>query len=120
MSPALLLLAIASATNPAPAPDASETPPPRSGTIVLRRCSLQFERTAALGSAQMGVRQDCLVQPGDRVKTGQVLGRLMDQDLRAELEQRQAEANNDTAVRACQAKYAQTLSRFRATDTLSR
>ena len=36
----------------------------------------------------MGLIQECLVRPGDRVKGGQVLGRLFNQDVLAELESR--------------------------------
>jgi RND family efflux transporter MFP subunit len=68
----------------------------------------------------MGVLQDCLVRPGERVQAGQVLGRLMDQELRAELEQRTAEANDDIVIRAGQAKYAQAMNKLRASDELNR
>ena len=36
----------------------------------------------------VGLIQECLVRPGDRVKAGQVLGRLFNKDVLAEIEVR--------------------------------
>ena len=43
-----------------------------------------------------GILKECLVEPGDQVKAGQVLGRLEDEDARAELQLREMEANSDS------------------------
>ena len=46
---------------------------PLGRVIVLRKCALDYERTASLGSTQSEVLEESLVEPGDRVKAGQVL-----------------------------------------------
>jgi multidrug efflux pump subunit AcrA (membrane-fusion protein) len=61
-----------------------------------------------------------LVKPGDRVKAGQVLGRLFDAELRAELELRRAEADNDTDIRLGEAKFALAQSKLKASEALSK
>jgi RND family efflux transporter MFP subunit len=58
------------------------------GVISLRRCTIEYSRSTLVGSNQYGLIRECLVRPGDRVKGGQVLGRLFDQDALAELESR--------------------------------
>src|SRR5579884_1898093 len=86
---------------------APEVPrPPGPGVIVLRHCVLEYDRTTRLGAAQMGVLGECLVREGDHVEAGQVLGRLRDADLRAELELRKAEAAGDVVVRLAEARAA--------------
>ncbi|HMB04555.1 MAG TPA: efflux RND transporter periplasmic adaptor subunit [Isosphaeraceae bacterium] len=78
IAPALVgVRAIAGAGAPAPP-----------GVIPLRRCTIEYSRSTLVGSNQYGLIRECLVRPGDRVKGGQVLGRLFDQDALAELESR--------------------------------
>jgi RND family efflux transporter MFP subunit len=100
-------------------PASGDAPGP-GGTILLRHCILEFDRAALLGSANTGVIQDVLVKPGDRVGAGQVLGRLLDADLRAELVLRIAEADNDTDVRLGELKLLQARSRLKASEVLSK
>src|SRR5512135_3607233 len=69
---------------------AGEGAPAPPGVIPLRRCTIEYSRSTLVGSNQYGLIQECLVRPGDRVKGGQVLGRLFDQDALAELESRTA------------------------------
>ena len=102
---------------PAGADDPPEAP---CETITLRRCVLEFERSTLLGTATTGVLQDCLVKPGDKVVAGQVLGRLHDQDLRAELELRAVESENDIDIRLNDAKHSQAMSKLKASESLIR
>src|SRR5947209_1229288 len=90
------------------------------GSIVLSRCILEFEKTTMLGASQTGVVGEIMVKPGDRVRAGQVLGRLFDAELRAELELRRAEAESDTDIRLGEAKLALALSKMRASEALSK
>jgi RND family efflux transporter MFP subunit len=90
------------------------------GQILLRRCILDFEQTAVLGAGASGLIQEILVKPGDRVKAGQVLGRLLDNDLRIELALRTAEAENTAEIRLGELKLAQALNRLKASDLLSK
>ena len=57
--------------------------------ILLQRCTIEYERSTRVGAnpnTQMGFLQDCLVRQGDRVKAGQVLGRLFNKDALANLQ----------------------------------
>ena len=111
-----LLLTLAAA-----GPGGGAEPAPGAGSpIVLSRCTLEFEKTTLLGAAQVGVVFEVLVKPGDRVKAGQVLGRLFDAELRAELDLRRAEAENDTDIRLGEAKRALALNKLKASETLSK
>jgi RND family efflux transporter MFP subunit len=58
-----------------------------SAVILLQKCIIEYERATSVGSNQnVGLIQECLVRPGDRVKAGQVLGRLFNRDVLAEIE----------------------------------
>ena len=69
----------------ATAGDGAPAPPE---VIPLQKCTIGYSRSTLVGSNQTGLIQECLVRPGDRVKGGQVLGRLFNQDVLAELEAR--------------------------------
>src|SRR6185312_14451196 len=54
---------------------------PASEIVLVKRCALSYERSTVVGvfatHGTMGSRiEECLVKQGDRVKKGQVLGRL--------------------------------------------
>ena len=66
--------------------DGAPSPP---GVILLQKCAIDYEHSTLVGPNQnVGRIQECLVRPGDRVQGGQVLGRLFNQDVLAELESR--------------------------------
>ena len=57
--------------------------------ILLQKCTIDYEHSTLVGSNQnIGRIQECLIRAGDRVKGGQVLGRLFNKDVLAELESR--------------------------------
>jgi len=57
--------------------------------ILLPKCTIDYERSTLVSpNLNIGRIQECLVRHGDRVKGGQVLGRLFNQDVLAELESR--------------------------------
>jgi RND family efflux transporter MFP subunit len=97
----LLLLLIALPVSNAGAQD------PSADKLVLRRCPVAYVRTTSVGAPTPGLLRDCLVEPGDRVEEGQVLGRLRDDEQRAEVQLRELEAKSDVDVRLNQAKKAQ-------------
>jgi RND family efflux transporter MFP subunit len=99
------------------APDAA-APASASGAIVIRHCTLEYEHASSVAAPHLGVLQECLVRPGDRVKAGQVLGRIQDQDVRAELELRSAEAKSDVSVRLSQARYDHEVAKLKASTAL--
>src|SRR5512135_1757813 len=67
---------------------AGEGAPAPPEIIPLQKCVVEYSRSTLVGSNQTGLIQECLVRPGDRVKGGQVLGRLFNKDVLAELESR--------------------------------
>jgi RND family efflux transporter MFP subunit len=97
-----------------------EPKPAAPSAIVLSRCTLEFEQTTLLGAAQMGVVSEMLVKPGDQVTVGQVLGRLFDAELRAELDLRRAEAESDIEIRLGEAKLALAMSKLKASEALGK
>ena len=67
---------------------ADETTSP-TAVILLQKCSIEYDRATPVGANyNVGLIQECLVRPGDRVKAGQVLGRLFNKDVLAEMEVR--------------------------------
>ncbi|MBV8317167.1 MAG: efflux RND transporter periplasmic adaptor subunit [Planctomycetaceae bacterium] len=65
---------------------AEEGVPASPEVIPLQKCTIDYERSTLVGPNQnVGRIQECLVRPGDRVKGGQVLGRLFNKDVQAEL-----------------------------------
>ncbi|MBV8611120.1 MAG: hypothetical protein JO034_27125, partial [Singulisphaera sp.] len=67
--------------------------------VSLQKCTIEYSRSALVGSNQTGRIQECLVRPGDRVRGGQVLGRLFNRDVLAELESRTvALESSETAI----------------------
>ena len=97
----LLLLVVALPPSHAGAED------PSADVLVLRRCPVGYVRTTTLGSSTHGLLRECLVEPGDRVEAGQVLGRLRDEEARAEVQLRELEAKSTVDVRLNEAKKAQ-------------
>ena len=73
---------------------ADETTSP-TAVILLQKCSIEYDRATPVGSNyNVGLIQECLVRPGDRVKAGQVLGRLFNKDVLAEMELRATALEN--------------------------
>jgi RND family efflux transporter MFP subunit len=82
----------------ATAGDGAPGPP---DVIPLRMCTIDYERSTQVGSnPNSGLIQECLVKTGDRVKAGQVLARLFNQDALAELACRKvALESSQTSIR---------------------
>jgi RND family efflux transporter MFP subunit len=112
---ALLALALA-----APVARSDEPSGTSAEVIVVRRCEIDFERSSLLGTSVMGVVAEVRVKVGDAVTSGQHLGRLLDGEIRAELEIRAAEAESDVAVRLGEARAAMALSKLRRSEKLNR
>ena len=91
-----------------------------SEAIVVRRCEVDFEHSAMLGPGVAGIVAEVRVKVGDSVKAGQVLGRLQDGDIRADLDIRAAEAESDLGIRLCEARLAASQSRLRRSEKLGR
>lgn len=97
---------------------APEGPPP--DPVVLRRCTIEFDRATMVGPALAGVVEGCLVKPGDRVERGQILGRMRDEQAVAELELRTLEAKDDVDIRLAEARKAQALNKMKTSAALLR
>ncbi len=99
---------------------AAQVPDPSAAGTVIRRCVMEYERNTPIGSPIYSTFKQCLVEAGSVVKTGQVLGRLQDDDVRAEVKLRETEANSDIDVRLSEAKSAKAQSKAARTALLVR
>jgi RND family efflux transporter MFP subunit len=98
---------------------ASDRAPERSdGVIVLRRCLIDHERITSVGPSSFGILKECFVEPGAEVKPGQILGRLEDEDVRAEVQLRETAATSDIDIRLSESKNALAQNRLKLTATL--
>ncbi|MFO0910439.1 MAG: efflux RND transporter periplasmic adaptor subunit [Isosphaeraceae bacterium] len=93
-------------------------PDPSAGTLVLRRCLVEYERNTQIGSPVYSVLEECHVEPGAVVKAGQVLGRLQMATFKAEFALREAEANNVADVKLTEARSAKAQARLQRTAAL--
>jgi len=67
----------------------ADEPEHQSDVVLLKKCSIEYDRATPVGANyNVGLIQECLVRPGDRVKAGQVLGRLFNKDVLVEMEVR--------------------------------
>jgi membrane fusion protein (multidrug efflux system) len=86
--------------------------------VVLRRCLVDHERISLVGPSSFGVLKECFVEPGVEVKQGQILGRLEDEDMRAEVQLREAAVTSDIDIRLSESKNAMAQNRLRVTASL--
>jgi RND family efflux transporter MFP subunit len=90
--------------------------------VVLKNCEVEYDRVTTIGAfvlVQAGGRvQDMYVRPGDRVKAGQVLGRLHDRDAVVELERYRFEAQDDVDIRLGEAKLALATAKLKRSESL--
>ncbi len=98
----------------------AQVPDPSAAGTVIRRCVMEYERNTPIGSPIFSTFKECLVEPGAVVKAGQILGRLQDDDVRADVKLREAEANSDIDVRLSEAKSAKAQSKAARTASLVR
>ena len=97
----------------------SDRAPDRSDeVIVLRRCLIDHERISSVGASAYGILKECFVEPGVEVKQGQILGRLEDEDVRAEVQLRETAATSDIDIRLSESKNALAQNRLKLTATL--
>ena len=75
-------------------------------------------KVSPVGLGQIGVLEELSVAVGDRVKTGQVLGRLRDEDLRAALQLGATQAANEITIRLEEAKHKLAVSQLERTRKL--
>lgn len=96
-------------------------PSPPADVIALRNCTMDFERSTLLGSPIVnGVLQDCYIRTGEAVKANQVIGRMRDWDIRAEMNRLEVAAGNDIEIRLSEAKHSLALARLKMTEELRR
>jgi RND family efflux transporter MFP subunit len=111
---ALVALVTGASDPPLESPDTAAT------LVVLKGCEVDFDQMANLGAGVHGVFKESLVRPGDPVRAGQVIGRLRDQDVRAELDLKDAVSRSDIEIRLSKAKLALATTRLRRSLELSR
>jgi RND family efflux transporter MFP subunit len=93
---------------------------PSDQVVVLRRCLIDHERISAVGPSAFGILKESFVEPGEEVKKGQILGRLMDEDARAEVQLREAAVTSDVDIRLSESKNAIAQNRLKITSSLLR
>lgn len=80
-----------------------------SDVILLDNCEVEFEESTPVGTdggvTSFQVLQEFNVKLGDRVKAKQVLGRMADGQLRAQLATSKAKADNDISIRLTEAEW---------------
>ena len=95
--------------------------PPPAEVIALRSCTMDFERSTLLGSPiANSVLQDCNVRTGEAVKANQVIGRMRDWDIRAEMNRLEAAAGSSIEIRLSESKHTLALARLKMTEELRR
>jgi RND family efflux transporter MFP subunit len=104
-----LLVIFLSGLTVSPAPNkgrpAENKGRPAEEVVLMRRCWAEYRHATQLGAPVPGILQDCLVELGDKVKAGQVLGRLQDVEQQAELERAKFEAESLAAVRTAESRF---------------
>lgn len=86
--------------------------------VVLRRCLIDHERITAVGPSSFGILKESFVEPGAVVKKGQVLGRLEDDDARAEVQLREATVTSDVDIRLSESRNGIAQNRLKITGSL--
>ena len=100
---------------------AADAPPSAAEDVLLRNCTLDFERSTLLGApVSNSVLQDCHVRTGDAVKADQVVGRMRDWDVRAEMNRLEVAAENNIEIRLSESRYTLALAKVKMTEDLRR
>jgi len=88
--------------------------------ILLQKCTIDYRHSTLVGSNQnIGRIQECLIRAGDQVKGGQVLGRLFNKDVLAELESRTvALESSETTIHQGEATLEVERTKLRRTEAL--
>jgi multidrug efflux pump subunit AcrA (membrane-fusion protein) len=107
---------------PASSTMADDNEASRADVILLRHCEVHYEFSTLVGVVASNLNssflQDCYVHLGDRVKAGQVLGRITDRDLQVEREMRKIEAQTTLDISASEMHYAVALQRQKRSEEL--
>jgi RND family efflux transporter MFP subunit len=83
---------------------ADDPPAARREVIELKRCLVEYSHSSLLGSPMPGVLKECTVRAGERVSTGQTLGRLRDDDVVAEYELRKVSGESLLNIQLAQSR----------------
>ncbi len=90
--------------------------------VVIQHCEVTYEKsTVVSGHTGAGTHlplHECLVRLGDRVKAGQVLGRLADRELRTQLARLKVEAQSDIEIRLAEAKRNELIHKLKRIEKL--
>ena len=90
--------------------------------VVIQHCEVTYEKsTIVSGHTGAGTHlplRECLVRLGDRVKAGQVLGRLADRELRTQLARLKVEAQSDIEIRLAEARRDELIHKLKRIEKL--
>ena len=92
------------------------------GAIELHHCELEFEQSTMVGT-NTGIYgaitvKEYLVQLGDKVKAGDIIGRLDDRELRGRYVVLEETANNDINVRVAESRLKESLNNLKRIENL--
>lgn len=91
--------------------------------ILLENCEVEFEESTPVGTGggmtSFSILQEYTVKLGDRVKAKQLLGRMADSELRAQLATSKAKADSDISVRLNEAEWQEATLKLKRVDRLS-
>ena len=73
-------------------------PAPSVKSVYVKHCRLEYDESSRITSPSASFLQDLYVGLGEKVKAGQVIGRLFDKELRAEFDQLTLKAENDINI----------------------
>ena len=105
--------------SPAAKIEASESPS-LSQVLYLKHCRLEYHETTRLGSPLSSFLQELNVGLGDKVKAGQVVGRLFDQEVRAQLDQFAMKAESDILIELAKTDLALAQTKLAKTENLEK
>jgi|GEM_PF-1817649 len=97
----------------------------RVAQIVLARCPMEYDRVTTLGAHLTGggaasKLQELSIRRGDRVKAGQVIGHLYDDELRIEWKRLKAQADSDVGIRLAESRVVMRASKLSHSRALRR
>jgi len=97
-----------------------ELPAESEAVVILRHCGMEYDQSTLLSAQFASLLQEKCVELGQRVKAGEVLGRLYDDVARAELDMNSEEANSDAQIQVAKAEYARAVVSLKKTEALGR
>lgn len=111
----VLLMGMLGIDTPTPAPIPVPVPVQQ---LKLRHCTISYADSAQVGAAEVNIISEMYVNRGDKVKAGQLLAILPDQELRAQIARLKYISELDTDIRIADLRHRQILARLQVDQAL--